>query len=161
MSINRNIVADVLGRIRDDLVERYRTIRFGGIDDDGPIGRRGEQAAARLLRQKRLQIVAESESDRGGEIDLIAVDRRARTIVFVEVKTLATTKPGHPADRVDDQKQARITRAALRYLKRKRLVGTPCRFDVVAVWWPRDSARPQRLEHYPAAFEAAGQWQLY
>jgi len=108
-----------------------------------------------------LSVVAESESDRGGEIDIIAVDRRKRQIIFVEVKTLATTKPGHPAERVDENKQGRITRAALRYLKRKRLLGTPCRFDVIAIWWPGDAQRPTRMEHYEAAFEAAGDGQLY
>jgi len=108
-----------------------------------------------------LVVVAESESDRAGEIDLIAVDRKRKTIIFVEVKTHSTTKPGHPADRVDEVKQGRVTRAALRYLKRKKLLGTPCRFDVVAVWWPNESARPDRIEHYEAAFEAAGDFQMY
>ncbi len=109
-----------------------------------------------MLRQKGLRVVAESESDRAGEIDLIAIDRRLKTIIFVEVKTLATTKPGHPAERVDEVKQTRITRAALRYLQRNRLLGARCRFDVVAVWWVGDSEVPQRIEHYPSAFEAVG-----
>ncbi len=141
--------------------DRYVDWRYGPIDPDAPVGRRGEQAAARLLRRKGLVVVAESESDRAGEIDLIAIDRAAGTIIFVEVKTLATTKPGHPAQRVDLPKQRRLTRAALRYLKRKRLLGTPCRFDVIAVWWPSELELPERIEHYEAAFEAAGEFQLY
>lgn len=145
----------------DRLREHYLSLRYGAIDSDGPVGKRGEQAAARLLRQKGLTVVAESESDRGGEIDIIAVDRKLRKVVFVEVKTLATTKPGHPADRVDANKQSRITRASLRYLKRKRLIGVACRFDVVAVWWPSDAQRPTRIEHYIAAFEAFGDGQMY
>ena len=143
------------------LWERYLAVRYGAIEDVGPIGRRGEQTAARLLRRKGLAVVAESESDRGGEIDIIAVDKKTRHVIFVEVKTLATSKPGHPADRVDENKQGRITRAALRYLKRKRLIGTPCRFDVVAIWWPSDAPRPTRIEHYEAAFEAVGDGQMY
>lgn len=135
--------------------------RYGRIDASAPIGKRGEQAAARLLRRKGLFVVAESESDRGGEIDLIAVDRRSRMVVFVEVKTSATAKPGNPAERVDEAKQRRITRAALRYLKRKRLLGVACRFDVVAVWWPNETPEPERLEHYQAAFEASDEGQLY
>ena len=135
--------------------------RYGAIDPQASIGRRGEQAAARLLRQKGLVVVAESESDKGGEIDLIAVDRRRRIVVFVEVKTLATRKPGHPAERVDEAKQARVTRAALRYLKRKQLLGVASRFDVVAVWWPESTPEPSRIEHYESAFEAAGEHQLF
>lgn len=136
--------------------QRYQDWRFGSIDPKAPLGVRGEQAAARLLRKRGLAVIAQSESDRGGEIDLIAIDRRPRTIVFVEVKTLASSKPGHPADRVDANKQARITRAALRYLRRNQLLSARCRFDVVAVWWPRDAAEPQRIEHYRSAFEATG-----
>ncbi len=139
----------------------YRDWRYGAIDPQATVGRRGEQAAARLLRRKGLRVIAESESDRGGEIDLIAIDPGSKTIIFVEVKTHSTTKPGHPAERVDDAKQGRVTRAALRYLKRQHLLGTACRFDVVAVWWPKGHREPTKIEHYEAAFEAAGDYQLY
>ena len=141
--------------------ESYLDWRYGAIDPTGQIGRRGEQAAARLLRGKGLIVVAESEADRGGEIDLIACQSRPRRLVFVEVKTLSTTKPGHPAERVDAEKQARITRAALRYMKRNHLLGVPCRFDVVAVWWPHQTPRPDRIELYENAFEAAGEFQIF
>ncbi len=140
---------------------RYVAWRFGAIDLEAKVGKRGEQAAARLLRIKGLVVVAESESDKGGEIDLIAIDKRQRLMIFVEVKTLATRKPGHPAERVDENKQARITRAALRYLKRKKLLGCKCRFDVIAVWWPDETAEPARIQHYENAFEASGDGQFY
>ncbi len=151
--------ADVslLSRIHD----RYVDLRYGSVDPNASVGKRGEQAAARLLRRKGLVVVAESESDRAGEIDLIAIDQRTKKIIFVEVKTHSTSKPGHPADRVDAEKQGRVTRAALRYLKRKKLLGTPVRFDVIAVWWPTECSKPTRIEHYEAAFEAAGEFQLY
>ncbi|QDV46873.1 hypothetical protein Enr13x_67820 [Stieleria neptunia] len=148
-------------RFIQHLWDRYSQWRFGRIDPEAPIGRRGEQAAARLLRQKGFVVVAESESDRGGEIDLIAADKKSRAVIFVEVKTLQTTRPGHPADRVDENKQARITRAALRFLKRRKLLGTPCRFDVIAIWWPKGESLPVKIEHYEHAFEAAGDFQLW
>lgn len=143
-------------RASQRLWDRYQSWRYGTIDPGAKLGVRGEQAAARLLRQKGLVVVAHSESDRGGEIDLIAIDRRKQVIIFVEVKTLATTKPGHPADRVDEAKQAQITRAALRYLRRKNMLNVRSRFDVVAVWWVGDTPQPQRIEHYESAFEATG-----
>ncbi len=151
------VVVNLLHRIRDS----YTNWRYGFIDPTASVGKRGEQAAARLLRRKGLVVIAESESDRAGEIDLIAIDQRSKTIIFVEVKTHSTTKPGHPADRVDDAKQGRVTRAALRYLKRKKLLGTASRFDVVAVWWPQGLREPERIEHYESAFEASGAYQLY
>jgi len=136
--------------------DRYQDWRYGAIDPDAKLGVRGEQVAARMLRKKGLVIVAHSESDRGGEIDLIAIDRRKQVIVFVEVKTLATTKPGHPADRVDEAKQAQITRAALRYLRRQNMLNVRSRFDVVAVWWVGNTPSPQHIEHYESAFDATG-----
>ncbi len=154
-------VAERLGRFVWRLREGFVDWRYGAIDPEAPIGKRGEQAAARLLRRKGFTVVAEGESDRAGEIDLIAIDRRVRKVVFVEVKTHSTHKPGHPAERVDDAKQRRVTQAALRYLKRKRLLGWPCRFDVIAVWWPDETAEPERIEHYESAFESTGEGQFY
>ena len=158
----------MLTRLRDPLIklqERWSNWRYGAINPAAPLGKRGEQAAARLLRKQGLRIIAEGESDRGGEIDLIAIDRRkpnSPTIVFVEVKTLASRKPGHPADRVDADKQRRLTQAALRFLKRNRLLEQRARFDVVAVWWTRQQEpRPERIEHFENAFEATGESQFF
>jgi putative endonuclease len=150
-----------VSRFLDRIREAYVDWRYGRIDQSGAIGKRGEQAAARLLRRKGLVVVAQSESDKAGEIDLIAIDKRRKTVVFVEVKTHATEKPGHPAERVDEAKQGRVTRAAMRYLKRKKLLGVPTRFDVIAVWWQSNGPVPDRIEHYEAAFEAVGDYQLY
>jgi len=145
----------------DSWRDRYCDWRYGTFDPDAKVGKRGEQVAARHLRFQGLKIIAESESDRGGEIDLIALDTRRRLVIFVEVKTLATRRPGHPADRVDENKQARVARAAMRYLKRKKLLGTACRFDVVAVWWPTDEPLPTKIEHYESAFESPLEYQMF
>jgi putative endonuclease len=141
--------------------EFYLGCRYGRIDPSAAVGERGEQAAARMLRQQGLVIVSKNVADRGGEIDLIAVDRKNRTVVFIEVKTHSSIKPGHPAERVDQKKQGRVTRAAMRYLRRKQLLGVAARFDVVAVWWPGGHPTPKRIEHYQSAFEAVGPYQFY
>ena len=65
-----------------------------------PLGRRGEAAAARFLRRRGYKIIARHERLRGGELDLVAVDRD-RTLVFVEVKTRESRDAGHPAEAVD------------------------------------------------------------
>ncbi len=118
-----------------------------------PLGRRGEAVAARFLRRRGYKIVARGERGDLGELDLVAVD--GRTVVFVEVKTRQTDQMGHPGEAVDQRKQARLTRLALAYLKRHRLLEYPARFDVVAVTWPEDRRRP-RVEHFPSAFDAQG-----
>ena len=150
-----------MSKLLNNIRARYVDWRYGAIDVAASVGKRGEQAAARLLRRKGLVVVAESEADKAGEIDLIAIDRRHKLIIFVEVKTHSTRLPGHPAERVDEVKQGRVTRAALRYLKRKKLLGTPCRFDVIAVWWPSDLDQPDRIVHFESAFEAAGDYQMF
>ena len=97
-------------------------------------------------------------ANRFGEIDLIALD--GPTLVFVEVRTRRSLQAGHPAESITTEKQARLTRAALAFLKQKGLLEQPSRFDVVAVTWPEDSRSP-RIEHYKNAFEPIGRGQLY
>ena len=122
------------------------------------LGYRGERAAERYLRRLGYVIVARSELNKLGEIDLIAVD--GRTVVFVEVKTRTSRQAGHPADAVDADKQARMTKAALAYLKRHDLLEHACRFDVIAVTWP-DHGRQPSIEHFKNAFEGVGAGQMF
>jgi len=122
------------------------------------LGQRGEAAAARFLKKKGYILVARSDRMRLGEIDLVAVD--GRTVVFVEVKTRRSHETGHPAEAVDEDKQRRLTRLALTYLKRHNLLEYPARFDVVAVTWADDRREPA-IEHFENAFEAVGRWQLF
>jgi putative endonuclease len=123
-----------------------------------PLGLRGEEVAARFLKRLGYTIVARGDRLKPGEIDLVAVDRQ--TVVFVEVKTRESADAGHPSEAVDAAKQRRLTRAAVTFLKRHRLMESPARFDVVAVTWPAGQRRPT-IEHFPNAFEAAGRWEFY
>jgi putative endonuclease len=127
------------------------------------LGERGEDAAVRYLRRLGYKIVARSaridpRRRNSDEIDIVAVD--GQTIVFVEVKTRASHDKGHPTAAVDDQKQRRLTNAALAYLKRHDLLEYSARFDVVAVTWPAGARRPM-IEHFKNAFEAVGTGQLF
>jgi putative endonuclease len=122
------------------------------------LGQRGERAAERYLRRLGYRIVARRDRGRLGELDLVAVD--GRTVVFVEVKTRRTHQAGHPAEAVDLDKQRRLTRLALAFLKRHDLLEYPARFDVLAVTWPQ-SARHPVVEHIPNAFEAVGRGQMF
>ena len=122
------------------------------------LGERGEAAAARYLKRLGYKIVARGERGRLGEIDLIAID--GRTVVFVEVKTRQSQDAGHPADAVDADKQRRLTRLAMAFLKRHGLLEYPVRFDIVAVTWPDDRRRPA-IEHFRGAFEAQGRESMF
>src|SRR5213595_3684948 len=116
------------------LSQRFRTLVA-----PQPLGRRGEDAAARYLKKLGYVIVARGHRDNIGELDLVAVD--GRSVVFIEVKTRTTHDAGHPADAVDEAKQRRLTRLALSYMKRHDLLECKARFDVIAVTWP-ERGRP-------------------
>lgn len=119
------------------------------------LGDRGERLAARHLRRSGMRVITRGYRTPQGEIDLIARD--GDTLVFVEVKT---RRQGQPAEAVTPEKQRRLTLAAVRFLRRHRLLDVPARFDVVAITWP-DDRRPPRLEHLRNAFEAVGRWQMF
>jgi len=117
------------------------------------LGERGELLAAQFLQSQGFRILARGSRDRLGEIDLVALDGRA--IVFVEVKTRRSHDRGHPADAVDFEKQRRLSRLALAWLKGRGLLEVSCRFDVVAILWPSNT-EPPRIDHYRGAFESQG-----
>ena len=123
-----------------------------------PLGQRGEDAAARFLKRLGYTIVARGQRDKLGELDIIAVD--GRTVVFVEVKTRASADGGEPHEAVTATKQQRMTRVALGYLRRHRLLEHSARFDVVAVTWPPGERRPS-IEHFQNAFEPSGRGQMF
>lgn len=116
-------------------------------------GERGERIAERWLKRRGYKIVARRCRGQLGEIDLVAVD--GRTVVFVEVKTRQSCDAGHPVEAVGVEKQRRLTRLAVAYLRRHDLLECACRFDVIAVTWPSGRGRAV-VEHFPRAFEAIG-----
>ena len=113
------------------------------------LGDRGENRAARYLRERGYKILIRNFRCPLGEIDIVARD--GRTIVFCEVKTRAEDNPT-PEEQVNGHKQHQITKAAKYYLSRYGISQPPARFDVVAVVWPDD--REPQIRHTPHAFEA-------
>lgn len=117
------------------------------------LGRRGERAAERLLKQTGHRILARNLRNRFGEVDLLAQPRRERTIVIVEVKAMRTDHPA-PEQHVNAAKRAKLTALAGQIVRRFGYEDRPIRFDVVGVVWPDDAAQPTRITHHPGAFEA-------
>ncbi len=132
--------------------------RLRGLPSDESFGRRGERAAANYLRRRGYRIVARSSRNLAGELDLVTVDKR--TVVFVEVKARTSHQSGHPVEAITPEKERRLTRAALAFLRQHGLLDHPARFDVIAVTWPGDTQPPQ-IEHFINAFEPVGKWQMF
>ncbi len=111
------------------------------------LGQKGEDRAAKHLEKLGYKILERNYRTRAGEIDLIALHRGE--VVFVEVKTRTNNAYGAPELAVNPQKQRRMIKAALGYLRYKKLDQVPCRFDVVAI----SVAMEQEVEIIQNAFE--------
>ncbi|HWY50324.1 MAG TPA: YraN family protein [Chthoniobacterales bacterium] len=113
-------------------------------------GVRGEKLACQFLRNHGYKILYRNFRDRtGGEIDVVCRD--GDTLVFVEVKTRGGEDFGRPVEAVDRQKQLRVSKGGLAWL---RLLDNPdivFRFDVVEVLLPNE--QNPRLELIQNAFE--------
>src|SRR6059058_869160 len=124
----------VLARSIADLSSRWRNhfSRWTSLSKSGHLrrGARGEKLACRYLKRSGYKILFRNFRGRtGGEIDVVCRDHD--TLVFVEVKTRARQDFGRPFEAVDREKQKRISRGALAWL---RMLDNPdilFRFDVV------------------------------
>jgi len=116
-------------------------------------GRRGEEAAYFYLRRRGYVMVARNfrSPPRRGEIDLIGWDKDV--LCFIEVKTRSTrdVKPAGAA--VDRDKQRALAAVAGEYLRH---LPPSCqwRFDVVSVYYGRQSSQPL-IELFQNAFPVA------
>ncbi|MCI0638626.1 MAG: YraN family protein, partial [Gemmataceae bacterium] len=120
-------------------------------------GSRSERAAARFLKRQGFRILARNFTCDLGELDLIALD--GNCIVFAEVRSTETHDDNRPAESVDLAKQKRLSRLALYYLQKKRLLNHSARFDVLSISWPEGCRQPT-IQHIKNAFEAVGDYQV-
>lgn len=114
-----------------------------------PLGQRGEDEAARLLRRAGYRIVGRNVRLNRCEVDIIA--RKGDTTVFVEVKTRRRDGGFDPVDSVNETKQRNIRRVAEAYIRKAGRSGEYYRFDVVTVVWP-DDGEPE-VTWYENAFQ--------
>ena len=111
------------------------------------LGKAGEDRAARFLVKQGYKILERNYRVPSGEIDLIALHKGE--VVFVEVKTRSSDAFGAPELAVTPRKQRQMVKAALGYIKYKKLHQVPCRFDVVAI----NEASEKEIELIQNAFE--------
>src|SRR6266702_223786 len=136
-----------------DLSNRWRSRFLPSKDSSTPQhlrrGAHGEKLACRFLRHNGYKVLYRNFKGRsGGEIDIVCRDDD--TLVFVEVKTRTREDFGRPVAAVDRQKQKRVSRGGLAWL---RMLDNPdilFRFDVVEVV-VADDAKP-RIELIKNAF---------
>lgn len=138
--------------------DRQRSRWWRRVLGDLTLGERGEHAAERFLKRQGMKVIGRRMRNQLGELDLIVTDKS--NVIFVEVKTRSSDSGGEPHEAIDEDKQARLTRAALAFLKRHRLTSYPARFDVISVNWNPGHKQPE-IEHLRNAFEAVGTGQMF
>ena len=97
------------------------------------IGALGERLAADHLIGLGLRILARNWRCRYGELDVIAVDPVANTVIFVEVKTRTGDGFGGLAQAVTPQKARRLRRLAGIWLAAQDRHWAGVRIDVIGV----------------------------
>lgn len=118
------------------------------LDRRQALGRRGERAAARHLKRRRLRIIARNYRCPAGEVDLICTDQE--TVVFVEVKTRTSDDAQDPQDAVSNTQRRRQFQAARFFLNEATASHRPARFDMVTVLWPKHGRAD--IEHFEDAY---------
>ncbi|MPZ15714.1 MAG: YraN family protein [Chloroflexi bacterium] len=113
------------------------------------LGRRGEELAARFLRDAGYAILERNVRSRFGEIDLVALD--GACYVFVEVRTLRSTALA-PEESITVRKRHRMAVLGQQYLQAHGKLDVEWRADVVAIEMGPEG-KPTRIEHYVNAVE--------
>ncbi len=122
------------------------------------IGALGEALAAKHLKKNHFKIVEKNIHLSHNEIDIIAIDKKQNSIVFVEVKTRSTSldinmQYGSPAIAVTKAKQQRIIKGAYDYLSNNiKLQKLQPRFDVIEIYISKEDLTLLKINHIENAF---------
>jgi putative endonuclease len=95
------------------------------------LGRSGEQAAAEYLESCGLRILDRNWRCAHGEIDIVAVERRA--LVVCEVKSRTGPGYGSPLEAVGRAKRSRLRKLAILWLNAHGIRFDQVRIDVVGL----------------------------
>ena len=142
-------------------MKRWIEKLFGSVGEPAHLksGRWGERQAVRYLKKQRYKIIGQRvRVGRRDEIDIIAGQGDA--LVFVEVKTRKNENYGRPFSAVNQAKRKNLSRAAVTYLKRKKLKPDFIRFDVVEVVGEPGNNTPE-IRHIENAFPLDSAYRLW
>jgi putative endonuclease len=121
--------------------------------DNKATGVLGEEIAVSFLTVRGYRILERNFRCKGGEVDIIARDPADKSLVFIEVKARRGLAYGVPQLAVTPFKQRQISKAALTWLSKNRLLDRAARFDVIAILLSPDERHA--VEHIVNAFELA------
>ncbi len=122
-------------------------------------GRWGENLAVRFLKKKHYKIIGQRiRVGKRDELDIIAED--GKVLIFVEVKTRKNENYGRPFSAVNKAKRKHLSRAAIGYLKHKKVEPQFIRFDVIEVIG-EPKGNPPEIRHIKNAFPLDSSYRLW
>jgi putative endonuclease len=107
------------------------------------LGKKGEDLAVQLLREKGYTILETNYRFLKAEVDIIAT--KEDVLIAVEVKTRSTPEFGDPQDFLKPQQIKRLVKAVDHYVNEKDL-DVEVRFDIVAIIKNKLGTRIEHLE---------------
>ena len=122
------------------------------------IGDLGENLAVRFLKKKHYKVLKRNLHFSHNELDIVALNKKDKVIVFVEVKTRSVDEDlyspfGPPSASVTKQKQIRTAQAARNFLRENAML---CkyqpRFDVIEVYLSKVDKSILNINHIENAF---------
>ena len=122
------------------------------------IGRIGEDAATRFLKKSKLKILERNKHISHNEIVIIAISKKQKLILFVEVKARTVDKDlyspfGTPASAVTKEKQQRTVAAARGYMhSNPKYFDYQPRFDVIEIYLDKEDHTILKTNHIENAF---------
>lgn len=122
-------------------------------------GKWGERQAVRFLKKHHYRVRGQRvRVGKHDELDIVA--ERSGVLVFAEVKTRRNENYGRPFAAVNKAKRKRLSRAAVRYLRKNKLQPDHIRFDVVEVIG-MSGGEPPEIRHIENAFTLDSAYRLW
>jgi putative endonuclease len=109
------------------------------------LGLTGEQLALNFLKNNGYNIISTNYRTKLGQIDIVAKEKQM--LCFVEVKTRRSRRFGRPSEAISAYKQRKISQVALVFLKQRRLLNYPARFDVISIFYSDPSPKIQLIKN--------------
>ncbi len=120
------------------------------------VGRIGEALAARFLKKNKYKIIERNIHASHNELDIVAIDKKNKVIIFAEVKARSSDKElslGTAALAVTKAKRERTVSAAKAYLSaNKKYYAFQPRFDVLEVYLSKSDLKLVKINHIENAF---------
>ncbi len=98
-----------------------------------PVARQGEDFAAKFLQKKGYKILDRNFRKSYGELDIVAIEQKTETLVFVEVKTRTSSEFGSPFEAITPWKLKTLIKTAQFYKLSHKNLPESLRIDAIGI----------------------------